>query len=114
MTLKSINLFKLKLLGEYEEVFDPVASLISFKGDFEAVRLSNISRFSLGATIFTSVTGMAKKLILLINDGAVFVNSLVKSDPRLPFGGTKNSGYVRELSRHGIIDFVNIKTVYIT
>ncbi len=96
-----------------EEVFGPVAPIITVEDENEAIRLSNLSRFGLGASIFTKNMTRAEKLISQFEDGAVFVNALVKSDPRLPFGGTKNSGYGRELSVHGIKEFVNAKTVYI-
>lgn len=95
-----------------EEVFGPVASVIAFNTEKEAVELNNQSEFGLGATIFTSDAEKAERLIPEIEDGAVFVNSLVKSDPRLPFGGTKKSGYGRELSLLGIREFVNAKTVF--
>lgn len=95
-----------------EEVFGPVAAMVYAKDELDAVRLCNLSRFGLGATIYTGNYARAEKLIPKIEDGAVFVNSLVKSDPRLPFGGTKKSGYGRELSLHGIREFVNAKTVY--
>jgi succinate-semialdehyde dehydrogenase/glutarate-semialdehyde dehydrogenase len=95
-----------------EEVFGPVASMIRAKNIDMAIDLVNASRFGLGATIYTEDYETAEKLVPRIEDGAVFINSLVKSDPRLPFGGTKKSGYGRELSLHGIREFVNIKTVY--
>ncbi len=95
-----------------EEVFGPVASIIKASSELKAIELSNKSNFGLGATIFTGNFKRAEKLIPFIEDGAVFVNSLVKSDPRLPFGGTKKSGYGRELSIHGIREFVNAKTVF--
>lgn len=95
-----------------EEVFGPVAPVIGFNTDEEAVQLANSSEFGLGATIFTNSFERAEKLIPEIEDGAVFINSLVKSDPRLPFGGTKKSGYGRELSLLGIREFVNAKTVF--
>ena len=72
----------------------------------------NQSDFGLGVSVFTEDMQRAKKLVPLFDDGAVFVNELVKSDPRLPFGGTKISGYGRELSADGILEFVNRKTVY--
>jgi succinate-semialdehyde dehydrogenase/glutarate-semialdehyde dehydrogenase len=97
-----------------EEVFGPVFAVTEFTTDQEAVDLINNSRFGLGVTLFTSNTKRAEKLIPLIDDGAVFINAMVKSDPRLPFGGTKKSGYGRELSQFGIREFVNIKTVYIS
>ena len=95
-----------------EEVFGPVASAISFRTEEEAIQLANQSRFGLGASIFTTDIKKAEQLIPQIEDGAVFINTLVKSDPRLPFGGTKKSGYGRELALHGIREFVNAKTVY--
>ncbi|MEH6405701.1 MAG: NAD-dependent succinate-semialdehyde dehydrogenase [Leeuwenhoekiella sp.] len=102
----SMSIFK-------EETFGPVIGITSFKDDNEAVHLVNISEFGLGVSIFTQNFDKAKKLIPQFEDGAVFVNELVKSDPRLPFGGTKISGYGRELSEEGIKEFVNKKTVYI-
>lgn len=96
-----------------EEVFGPVAPIILAKDEEEAIELSNNSTFGLGVSLFTNDLEKAQKLIPEFDDGAVFVNALVKSDPRLPFGGTKRSGYGRELSVNGIREFVNIKTVYI-
>ena len=95
-----------------EETFGPVIGITTFKNEDEAVYLVNSSNFGLGVSIFTEDFEKAKKLIPLFDDGAVFVNELVKSDPRLPFGGTKISGYGRELSEDGIKEFVNKKTVY--
>jgi succinate-semialdehyde dehydrogenase/glutarate-semialdehyde dehydrogenase len=95
-----------------EEVFGPVAPVLLFDREDEVIRMANHSRFGLGVTIFTSSRNKAEELIPHFDDGAVFVNSLVKSDPRLPFGGTKKSGYGRELSLHGIREFVNAKTIY--
>lgn len=96
-----------------EETFGPVMAVTTFSSDDEAVNLVNQSAFGLGVSIFTESISKAKKLIPQFDDGAVFVNELVKSDPRLPFGGTKISGYGRELSEDGIKEFVNKKTVYI-
>ena len=96
-----------------EEVFGPVAPVIIAKDTDEAVELSNRSRFGLGVNLFTNDLKKAQELIPEFDDGAVFVNSMVKSDPRLPFGGTKKSGYGRELAVNGIREFVNIKTVFI-
>lgn len=96
-----------------EEVFGPVAPIIIAKDEEEAIELSNNSTFGLGVSLFTDDLEKAKKMIPEFEDGAVFVNALVKSDPRLPFGGTKRSGYGRELSVNGIREFVNVKTVYI-
>jgi len=101
------------VLSYSEEIFGPVASIIKVKDDAEAVRVANDTRFGLGASIYTGNMERAKKLIPLIESGSVFVNGLVKSDPRLPFGGIKNSGVGRELSEEGIKAFVNIKTVWI-
>ncbi len=95
-----------------EEVFGPVAPIMTFDNEQEAVELSNQTKFGLGVSIFTSNISRAEKLIPYFEDGAVFINELVKSDPRLSFGGTKKSGYGRELSLLGIREFVNAKTVY--
>jgi len=96
-----------------EETFGPLIAVTSFNSDMEAIDLVNRSVFGLGVSIFTEDYERAKALIPQFEDGAVFVNDLVKSDPRLPFGGTKESGYGRELSSHGIKEFLNRKTVYI-
>ena len=96
-----------------EETFGPILSVTTFKTIEEAIGLSNNSKFGLGVSIFTKNTDEIEKLILQFDEGAVFINELVKSDPRLPFGGIKQSGYGRELSSHGIREFVNRKTVYI-
>ena len=96
-----------------EEVFGPVAPVMVVKNEEEAIELSNKSDFGLGVSLFTNDLEKAEKLAHEFDDGAVFINALVKSDPRLPFGGTKHSGYGRELSIAGIREFVNIKTVYI-
>lgn len=95
-----------------EETFGPVLAITNFSTDNEAVELINQSDFGLGVSIFTQDQNRANSLIPKLNEGAVFINELVKSDPRLPFGGTKNSGYGRELSKEGILAFVNCKTVY--
>ncbi|MBW2962747.1 NAD-dependent succinate-semialdehyde dehydrogenase [Mesonia aestuariivivens] len=96
-----------------EETFGPLIAVTRFNSDMEAIDLVNRSAFGLGVSIFTEDYERAKALIPQFDDGAVFVNDLVKSDPRLPFGGTKDSGYGRELSSHGIKEFLNRKTVYI-
>lgn len=96
-----------------EEVFGPVVP-ISVAGDTsEAIVLANKSNFGLGVSLFTGDIEKAGDLVHEFHDGAVFVNSMVKSDPRLPFGGTGRSGYGRELAIQGIREFVNVKTVYI-
>ena len=94
-----------------EEVFGPVAPIIEFANETEAIRIGNDTPYGLGATLFTSDMARAKRLIPQIEAGNVFVNAMVKSDPRAPFGGVKKSGYGRELSAYGIKEFVNIKNV---
>lgn len=96
-----------------EETFGPVAAITKVSDAEEAYKLAGDTKFGLGTMIFTKNTKEAKRRIIDIEDGAFFINELVKSDPRLPFGGTKNSGYGRELSREGILAFTNKKTVYI-
>ncbi len=96
-----------------EEIFGPVASLIKANDEEEALRIANDSQFGLGASLWTNNIAKAKELAYKIESGSVFINGMVKSDPRLPFGGIKNSGYGRELSHYGIKEFVNIKTVWI-
>ncbi len=95
-----------------EETFGPAIGVTTFKKDQEAIDLVNLSDFGLGVSIFTKDMDFAEKIVPEFEDGAVFINELVKSDPRLPFGGTKISGYGRELSADGIQEFVNKKTVY--
>ena len=96
-----------------EETFGPVAAIITFKTIEEAIKLSNQSDFGLGVSIFTQNIDFIKTKISAFNEGAVFINEMVKSDPRLPFGGIKKSGYGRELAEDGIKEFVNVKTVVI-
>jgi succinate-semialdehyde dehydrogenase/glutarate-semialdehyde dehydrogenase len=96
-----------------DEIFGPVASLIKSKNTEDAIRIANDSPFGLGASLWTSDLEEAKNIASKIESGSVFINGMVKSDPRLPFGGIKNSGYGRELSHYGIKEFVNIKTVWI-
>lgn len=95
-----------------DETFGPAIGATTFKTEQEAVDLVNATQFGLGVSIFTTNYKKAQNLVPQFEDGAVFVNELVKSDPRLPFGGTKKSGYGRELSFVGIREFVNTKTVF--
>jgi len=96
-----------------EELFGPVASLIKAKDEADAIRIANDTMFGLGAAVFTQNTARGEKIAREeLNAGNCFVNDSVKSDPQLPFGGVKESGYGRELSELGIKEFVNIKTVY--
>lgn len=98
-----------------DELFGPVAAIISAKDEKEAIQLANNSVFGLGAAVFTADIARGEKIAAeKLEAGSCFVNDFVKSDPRLPFGGIKQSGYGRELSDFGIREFVNIKTVYLT
>jgi len=96
-----------------EETFGPLMPIISFKNENEALQIANNSRFGLGASVWTKDLEKGEKMALNIEAGAVFVNGFVRSDPRLPFGGIKDSGYGRELSMEGILEFVNAKTVVV-
>jgi succinate-semialdehyde dehydrogenase/glutarate-semialdehyde dehydrogenase len=95
-----------------EEVFGPVAPVIVAKNIEEAVAFANQTNFGLGVSLFTNDLKKAIDLVSEFHDGAVFINGMVKSDPRLPFGGTRHSGFGRELAVQGIREFVNIKTVW--
>ncbi len=96
-----------------EELFGPVAAIIAAKDDADAVRIANDTVFGLGGAVFTRDAARGESLARQLEAGATFVNSPVASDPRLPFGGIKESGYGRELGSYGIKEFVNIKTVYV-
>ncbi|ADE13435.1 Aldehyde Dehydrogenase [Nitrosococcus halophilus Nc 4] len=96
-----------------EELFGPVAAIIRVADQAEAVAMANASRYGLGGSVWSRDVSWAEQLALQLQCGAAFVNGLVKSDPRLPFGGVKCSGYGRELSWHGMREFVNQKTVWI-
>ncbi len=96
-----------------EETFGPVMAIIPVKDEDEAVEVANDSEFGLGGSLWSQNIEKAQKLARKIQTGAVFINGMVKSDPRLPFGGIKKSGYGRELSNYGIKEFVNIKSIWI-
>jgi succinate-semialdehyde dehydrogenase / glutarate-semialdehyde dehydrogenase len=96
-----------------EETFGPVAAVMGVSGETEAIQRANDSVFGLGAAVFTSDRERGERVAAQIEAGCVFVNDFVRSDPRLPFGGVKLSGYGRELSSLGIREFVNAKTVWV-
>jgi len=97
-----------------EELFGPVAAIITAKDDADALRIANDSPFGLAGAIYTKDLKKGERLAAKVMDsGACFVNTFARSDPRLPFGGIKESGYGRELSHYGIKEFVNIKSVYV-
>jgi len=96
-----------------EELFGPAAAVIRVRDEAEAARVANDTRFGLGASVWTRDRERGERFARGIDAGAVFVNSLVRSDARLPFGGTKASGYGRELAEHGIREFMNIQSVYV-
>lgn len=96
-----------------EETFGPAAAVVRADDADHAVELANLSPYGLGGSVWTGNAERGKELAARIEAGCVFVNEIVKSDPRMPFGGIKNSGYGRELSAFGIREFVNIKTVWV-
>ncbi len=96
-----------------EETFGPVAAVIRVRDSEEAIALANSSDYGLGSSLWTGDIERGRQLASQIESGAVFINGMVASDPRLPFGGVKRSGYGRELSSFGIREFVNVKTVWI-
>lgn len=96
-----------------EELFGPVATVIRVRDEREALSVANASRFGLGGSVWSQDSNKAEQLALQLQCGAAFVNGMVKSDPRLPFGGVKDSGYGRELSHFGMHEFVNAKTVWV-
>jgi succinate-semialdehyde dehydrogenase/glutarate-semialdehyde dehydrogenase len=97
-----------------EELFGPVASIIPVRNLKQAIKVANDTSFGLGAAVFTADIALGERLAAdELHAGACFVNAFVKSDPRLPFGGIKESGYGRELARHGLLEFQNAKTIYL-
>jgi len=96
-----------------QETFGPVSAIISVKDADEAVKVANDSEFGLGGSVWSKDLKLAEDVARRIETGAVFINGMTKSDPRLPFGGVKKSGYGRELSYFGIREFVHVKTLWI-
>jgi succinate-semialdehyde dehydrogenase/glutarate-semialdehyde dehydrogenase len=96
-----------------EETFGPLAAVVTVSSDEEAVEVANSSRYGLGASVWTRDPERGERIARQIESGSVFINALMKSDARLPFGGVKKSGYGRELSEFGIKEFVNIKSISI-
>ena len=97
-----------------EEMFGPVAAIVPVRDEAEAIRVANQTNFGLGASIYTRDVARGERLAAdAIEAGNCFVNGMVKSDPRLPFGGIKDSGFGRELSPLGILEFTNVKTVWV-
>ena len=102
------------MVAYHEELFGPVASLIRAESEADAIEIANDTVFGLGAAVFTKDVERGKRIAEEeLEAGCCFVNDFVRSDPRLPFGGVKESGYGRELSHHGMMEFVNVKGVYI-
>jgi succinate-semialdehyde dehydrogenase/glutarate-semialdehyde dehydrogenase len=96
-----------------EETFGPVAAVVRARDEADVLRIANTSPYGLGASVWTADAARGERLAQDLEVGSVFVNGIVKSDPRLPFGGVKRSGYGRELSEYGLREFVNVKTVWV-
>ena len=102
-----------KTRAYHEELFGPVATVIRATDEDEAVHIANDTRFGLGSSIWSGDSVHAEKIARQVHAGSSFINGMVRSDPRLPFGGIKSSGFGRELSSHGIREFVNVKSIWI-
>jgi acyl-CoA reductase-like NAD-dependent aldehyde dehydrogenase len=96
-----------------EETFGPIAAVVRVRDAEEAIAVANASPYGLGGNLWTSDSERGKQLARRIESGSVFINGMTASDPRLPFGGIKRSGYGRELSSFGIREFVNIQTIWV-
>ena len=106
-----LDLVKPGMVAFEEEMFGPVAAVVTVKDEAEAVDMANKSRYGLGGSVWTRDSERGERVARAVESGCVFVNSLMRSDQRLPFGGIKKSGYGRELSELGIKEFVNAKTI---
>jgi succinate-semialdehyde dehydrogenase/glutarate-semialdehyde dehydrogenase len=104
---------KLGMTLYHEETFGPVSAIIPVKNAEEAIHVANDSDFGLGGSLWTQDLVKGEAMARRIESGAVFINGMTASDPRLPFGGVKQSGYGRELSYYGIREFMNIKSIWI-
>jgi succinate-semialdehyde dehydrogenase/glutarate-semialdehyde dehydrogenase len=96
-----------------QELFGPVASILRANDEADALRLANDTTFGLGGSVWTRDSARGEAFARQMQCGAAFVNAIVRSDVRLPFGGSKHSGFGRELAEHGIREFTNLKTVYV-
>lgn len=94
-----------------EEIFGPVACIIHADNEQHAIQIANDTHYGLGGSVWTQDQTRGERIAKQLEAGMVYVNGLVKSDPRLPFGGIKNSGFGRELGRYGMMEFVNVKTI---
>ena len=108
---RAVELIKKVLSLSKEETFGPVAPIMLVEDEVEAISAANNSDFGLGGSIWTRDLEKAQKLSMEMECGIVTVNNMVASDPRVPFGGIKQSGFGRELSRYGLLEFVNVKSV---
>ena len=100
-----------KMRMAQEETFGPAAPITVVNSEMEAIKIANDSQFGLGASVWTQDLVKAEKLSKMVESGMVTVNNVLISDPRIPFGGVKHSGFGRELSRYGMLEFVNIKSI---